>query len=344
MNVRFLVPPHQKQVGGIAVALEGLCQSLQRADVSVSFGRDPTTPDVFHLHGLWNPRHSLTCLKLHRERRPFIVSPHGMLEPWALNNKGLKKRLYLELLESRVLSCAARVFVTSEMERLNVLNVVPDARVEVHPLGLQEVVGEGYRNARKALEIADDEKVIIYLSRVDKKKGLDILLSVIEENIEEYAGISLFIVGDGSGSFEADARIRVAKLSGRIRRADWVGAVWGAQKWQYLQASDVFCLPTKSENFGIAILEALSVGTQVVTTDRTPWSDFKYPGLHICSPSKRDLRVALEKSLFLASEWSICDRKGLAVKISQDFDWSQIVKSYIASYLNVSEEGFSSAS
>jgi glycosyltransferase involved in cell wall biosynthesis len=92
------------------------------------------------------------------------------------------------------------------------------------------------------------------------KKGLDLLLRALA--VTELPEMSrLVIVGGGDPYYVSKLRSLAASLADRLPKIDWVGEVWGAARWPYFQGANLFCLPTHSENFGLAVLEACQVGT-----------------------------------------------------------------------------------
>ena len=118
----------------------------------------------------------------------------------------------------------------------------------------------------------------------------------------------------------------------------WEGAVWGDEKWTYLQGADLFCLPTHSENFGLVVLEACQVGTPVLTTTGTPWQlleDWE-SGL-IAEPNHESVLEALER--YVASfTWSDADRERLARRTRERFALSTIGPQFIDLYEQVADE------
>ena len=134
------------------------------------------------------------------------------------------------------------------------------------------------------LGIAPEQKVVLYLSRLDRKKGLDLLV----EAMRGHSDFDLWVVGDGDRRFVS----AVKRIAGG--NVTWIAPDWGAGRWKYLIAADLFCLPTHSENFGFAILEALWSGTPTLTTTKTPWAEHKsLDGLHICEDTLDSLKQAL---------------------------------------------------
>lgn len=335
MKVSFISPPHELQKGGIENAIEGLRAALLATGVAVS---DELVIDdhelVHHFHGLWNPMHSRIAARLRSNRRPYVVSPHGMLEPWAFQNRRWKKLPYFHLIERRFLMGAASVFVTSSMEKDHLLAVLPHPNVEVLPLGCRDPQMPNYVNSRASLGWSASESVMLYLSRVDPKKGLHLLFDAISSIPEMATSWKLVIVGDGPDDYVTSIKQQQSRLGEKLPTIEWVGAVWGDDRWKYLQAADLFVLPTQSENFGIAVLEALHVGTPVLTTSETPWLDHaSMDGIFICEPTIESIRAALKNKVMRRSaDWSVGDRELLASWAEARFSWPYLVTDYLTAY------------
>jgi glycosyltransferase involved in cell wall biosynthesis len=111
MKVRFVTPPKAKQAGGIENAVEGLREALAGQGIKVLQGGDAGDGDaVHHFHGLWDLAHSRLAAQLRKQGRPYVVSPHGMLEPWAFRHRRWKKLPYFWLIEHRFLAGARALF------------------------------------------------------------------------------------------------------------------------------------------------------------------------------------------------------------------------------------------
>ena len=117
-----------------------------------------------------------------------------------------------------------------------------------------------------------------------------------------------------------------------FRHTEWKGAVWGETKWDYYQGADLFCLPSFSENFGLAVLEACQVGTRVLTTRQTPWSFLaNWQAAVMVQPEVESLKQGL--LVFLKSrQWSQADRNALAQRIHDRFSWQKIGQQYVQFY------------
>ena len=335
MNIRFVTPPTAKQTGGIENAVEGLREALQREGVKVLQGGDAGDAEALHhFHGLWNLSHSRLATRLRQLGRPYVVSPHGMLEPWALRHRRWKKLPYFWLIERRFLAGARALFVTAAMEAEHLDRVIRHRRVEVLSLGCRDHQGPGLAAAREALGWPPNQRWILFLSRLDVKKGLDMMFNAMADGNFDWQGWRLVMVGDGEPEYVASLKAMAAAKAAHLPQVEWIGPVWGAARWPYLQAADLFCLPTHSENFGIAVLEALYVGTPVLTTDQTPWGDhIGLDGLFIAKPEVASLQQTLSRARArIVGNWSLDDRRNLAAWAEEHFAWEKLVPAYVRAY------------
>jgi|KBSSwiStaDraftv2_1062776.scaffolds.fasta_scaffold31398_2 glycosyltransferase involved in cell wall biosynthesis len=342
MIVHFFEPPPAQATGGLNLAMRSLEQFLERAGVSVrsnppleELGKG-SGPEVVHFHGLWQPRFVMVSAHCRRARIPYVVSPHGMLEPWAWRHKRWKKWPWFYLAERRHLAGAARLLTTSDAEARHLQRMFPSARCVALPLGLPAVREPDHAAARRMLGWGASEVVLLFLSRIHPKKGLHLLLPALAQlGMDVLQNVRLVIVGGGDGRYLGELKTFVQHEQARLPRVDWIGEIWGDARWAYFQGADLFCLPSFSENFGLAVLEALQVGTRVLTTDQTPWSDLPSLGAgFVVEPAQAGLEAALSE--FLARpEWPVERRAKLAAEIHRRFSWDTVGPPYLRLYEDV---------
>ncbi len=332
MKVVFFVPPAEQRIGGLDAAIDGLRSALERCGITV----DDELPEpggycVAHFHGLWQPRHARLSRACRARRMPYVVSPHGMLEPWAWRHKGWKKWPYFQLVEKGHLVGAQALLATAAPEAERLRGFVPGQRIQTLPLGLTGTAKPDYHSAREQLNWAAEERVLLFLSRLHVKKGLDLLLEALAAP-PRLAPARLVIVGDGEPEYVAHLRRFAEAHAPTLPRIDWIGAVWGDERWKYFQGADLFCLPTHSENFGLAVLEACQVGTPVLTTVETPWAQELADGRgFICAP--RPEEVQRELALFFSSERQTPEaRTALSEWAWQRFHWDALAGRYADFY------------
>lgn len=224
--------------------------------------------DIFHGHGLWQlPVHTMASLS--RKRKiPYLITPRGMLEPWALQQSKFIKRVFLELFQYKDLAHATCIHATAKMEAENIRKLGFKNPVAVIPNGID--ISEFPLPKQKP---AKDNKTLLFLSRIHPKKGIELLIDAWKE---QDAGVrkqwQVEIAGNGDDAYNASlqAKINNSGLQDEIRI---IGPQFGADKLAAYHRADLFVLPTYSENFGIVVAEALACGVPVITTMGTPWEE-----------------------------------------------------------------------
>jgi len=340
INVIFCELPPALRVGGLEAACRGLEQSLRAAGARVvtpaeaaTLALDPANT-VAHFHGLWSPAHARLAAEYRRRGIAQVVSPHGMLEPWAWRAKRWKKWPYFVLVEGPRLRRAGNLLATATQEAGRMARFFPRARIEAIPLGTDLQEAPDYAEARRRLGWSTTERVLLYLSRIHPKKGLiDLLQAAQQLDAQLPTPARIVIVGDGDEPYMGQCRAAAALL--RNFKVEWHPAIWGAGKWDFLKGADLMCLPTYSENFGIVVLEACQVGTPVLTTDETPWAAIGEHGFgYVDVPGVEACARALQR--FLADP--IADaRKRAAMHqwVADNYAWSALAPRYLAFYRSV---------
>lgn len=218
--------------------------------------------NLIHLHGIWPPLLAVAAWVAHRRGIPLVISPHGCLEPWALNYKRLKKQIALKTYLGAVLRSTSLFVATAQQELESIRRLNQRQPIAVIPNGVD--VREA--PTRQATKI----KTFLFLSRVHPVKGL---LDLVEAwSLVRRPGWRFVIAGGDEAGYRAkvEALIRARRLEADF---EFVGFVDGARKQACFDAADIFILPTYSENFGLAVAEALANELPVITTTGAPWQD-----------------------------------------------------------------------
>lgn len=335
MKLAFFTPPPAQRIGGIDAAIGGLRQALTRRGISIVAELPTASPGdtVVHFHGLWQPAHLRLAGDCAARGIPYVISPHGMLQPWAWRHKWWKKWPYYHLVEKRHLGRAGAVLATAPAEAARLRKFLPQQRIETLPLGLTGGARPDYENARRQFGWRPEERVLLFLSRVHVTKGLDLLLRALA-TMALPADLRLVIVGDGPEGYVHKLRRFCEAHGGVLPSIEWKGAVWGDARWPYFQGADLFCLPTHNENFGLAILEACQVGTPVLTTTATPWSEELAGRGFIGRPVVEDVRQLLGE-YFAKPRWNVASRRALSEWACTKFDWDTLAEQYTALYTSL---------
>lgn len=278
-------------------------------------------PDLIHDHGLWLPSNHASARFGRHHRIPRIVSPRGMLQPWCLQHRRLKKQIAWRLYQHRDLRSAECLHATSAAEADQIRRLGFDQPIVRLPNGVRlPAVRRADEAARRASRRALRE--VLFLGRVHPVKGLDNLVTAWSKVSRD--GWRLRIVGsdeDGYGT-TVSRRIRDLALSDSVSVE---GPVQGTDKWNQMAQADVFVLPSFSENFGIVVAEALAAGTPVITTTGTPWSDLPQQGSGWwVEPNADALADALRKAMVTpVAELEAMGQRGRNW-VRDEFSWPQI--------------------
>jgi glycosyltransferase involved in cell wall biosynthesis len=237
---------------------------------AAALGRRAKEFDLVHIHGIYLHPTAAASRMCRRQGVPYVISPHGMLDPYAINAKNRwKKRLYLALVERKDLEHAAALhFTTAEEQRLAASLGIP-FRSFVVPLGLDLAEFTGADTLSGADWQEDDARgaTVLFLSRIDPKKGLDLLIPAIARVAAARPATRLIIAGPDNNGYLRQVQRLVAQH--RLQdRVTYPGMLLGDEKLRALRRADVFVLPSYSENFGIVVLEAMACSKPVVITNR----------------------------------------------------------------------------
>lgn len=280
--------------GGPAYTVPELCRTLRGLDVNVqiktrepigglqrrelasdnvhvsndSLGRLSARPqdalsriDLIHNHGIWLPHNRLATKTSCRLKIPLILSPRGMLEPIAMQHRAWKKQIAWWLFQKRNILRATLLHATVESEAETFRRLGFTQPIAIVPNGVsirKPTEKTTHRNKRTAL----------FLSRIHPIKGLLNLVSAWDR--VRPTDWCCVIAGMDENGHEAEVRSAV-KTAGLCESFQFVGPVSGEEKWDLYRQSDLFVLPTSSENFGVVIAEALSENIPVITTRGAPW-------------------------------------------------------------------------
>lgn len=221
--------------------------------------------DIVHVHAVWEEVQHQACQSALRMRRPYVITPHGMLDAWAMNQKWLKKRIYYYWRLRNDLKGAAALHFTAQRERT--LSSWKSGRALVEPLGvdLQDFGVLPVRGAFRAKwPTIADRKIIAFLGRIHPGKGVEHLLPAMKSVRTE--GTLLVIAGPDSGNFGLHMRALAGSL-GIADRVLFTGMLRGIDRVELLVDADLFGLPSEHENFGLVVAEAMAAGCPAIVSD-----------------------------------------------------------------------------
>jgi glycosyltransferase involved in cell wall biosynthesis len=232
--------------------------------------------DVVHIHSLflWPTASAVqVCLAHHT---PYIIRPAGALDLVCLTKEyeplgwidRFKKALYLRFRGSHELSHASAIHFTSELEKTSSWLPENSPPGVIVPLGVEpgRVTPGRFTPLRQKFPQLGAGKLVLFLSRLDPKKGLDLLLSSIADLLERRQDFGFVIAGSGPAAYQEQIRTSICHPEFR-NRVVMIGEVYADEKWDVLNQADLFILPSHQENFGLAVVEAMAAGVPVVISD-----------------------------------------------------------------------------
>jgi len=291
--------------------------------------------DLVHVHAIFSFCSTKAMQLARRNNIPYIVRPIGQLERWSMAQSQAKKDRYLKLFEKQNLEQASAVHFTAISEQDQALKAIPNLPGKVIPLGLD--LPMEIRNARTKMEkrwkLKADVPTILYLSRLHPKKGLELLLEALSELKD--LSFQLLVAGDGDADYVESLKHKTKKLK-LHERTKFVGFVRSAEKSQLLQGADIYALTSHSENFGIAVLEALASGTAVIVSRQVALAEqvSKHNLGFVTELDPLDIREKLE---FALTEIDLTRETGDHARdfVEQHFQWSQIAQRLNNLYKNI---------
>jgi len=282
--------------------------------------------DAIVMNGIWSFPGIAVRSATRRANKRYAVFIHGALDPWFNRQyplKHFKKFLYWPMQYS-VLRDAAAVFFTTGIERdLARTSFSPnDWNSTVVPYGLtnfgengdeaQQQIQQFYRR----LPQLQRRRFLLFLARIHEKKGCDLLLNAFGKYAGEFPDVDLVIAGPDSVGLQARLKYQAGRL-GLDGRVHWPGLIRGDLKWGALRSCEAFILPSHQENFGISVVEALSVGRPVLISNQVNiWPEIEADGVGLVDD---DTRHGVERLLRRWFALSAEERDAMAARARPSF-------------------------
>ena len=295
------------------------------------------TPDLVHTHGIWTYL-SVAAVRWSKSNggvrpRPYVVSTHGMLDPWALLNSRWKKVMAGFAFERRHLENAACIHAINRAEAAAIRAFGLKNPICIIPNGV-EACASNAANRRPpwAAHIVSDRKVLFYLGRLHPKKGLSILLRGWKKATEREKGWILVIAGWDQGGH----RRELEQLTRDLKIADSVlftGPLFGEARDAAYQNADAFVLPSLSEGQPLVVLEAWSHARAVLMTQECNLPEGFENGAAIRMSATMEGTAGALGKLFALEKSALEEmgRRGRDLVIG-NFSWSQIASHMFAVY------------
>jgi glycosyltransferase involved in cell wall biosynthesis len=291
--------------------------------------------DIVQTHFLWASPQALAARLALRNQKPLVQTIHGALFPEAMSHSKLAKFLWYTFIDGPALKDSQCVVATSESEAKCIEDRFQPKRLEIIPNAIEfpTLPGKTFA-AERAQEILGnpERKYVLYMGNLHPHKNLEKLIAVWSRVQKRWPEHVLMIVGPGPGRYVEYLQGFIQRL-GLADRAKLCGPIYEMDKWLILDSAETVVLPSRSENFGLVVAEALYCGTPVVASRGTPWACLETEGFgHWVDTEDGLLSDAIDDVL----AWSAERRREMAWKarnyIQEHFTWDKVADRYIRLY------------
>ena len=289
--------------------------------------------DVVHLHCVWESILLAAATGARARNTPYFVLLNGMLDPWSLRQKVLKKRIALALAHRRMLNGAAALHLgnVDEQRLIQPLGLTAPGVIIPNGVFLEELAPAPERGLfRRRYPELGDRPFVLFMSRLHYKKGLDYLADAFARVAAEQHELQLVVAGADDGG-RADFERRVGEL-GVADRVHLVGPVYGEEKRAALAECACFCLPSRQEGFSVAITEAVASGTPVVISEGCHFPEVAEAGAgEVVALEVPAIAEALGR---IVADEPLRQRMGDAGRalVEQRYTWPRIAEQAVAAY------------
>ena len=299
-------------------------------------------PDIVHIHALWSPFLHRIQHWAETKNIPIVISPHGMLTPWALNQKKIKKMIAMVCYQYGDLKRASLFHATAQSEIDDLRRLKLTNPFCIAPLGVG--FPEDDKLKKNSGKRPPKKRTLLFLSRVHPKKGLIHLVDAwvqikqrrsddIETKMTE--GWQVVVAGPSEVNHTKEVMAYVRE-KGVTEDFQMLGAVYGHAKDELYKNADIFVLPSFSENFGSVVIEALAWGCPVITTKGTPWQELE---THQCGKwidiGVEPLTLALKEMMGLSER----ERKKMGQNgrnlVERQYSWESVADKIRNAYENL---------
>lgn len=309
--------------GSAVFSYPGVGRWLVSPSMTVRMARTIRKSDVVHIHGIWMYQTTLAALMALVFRVPYIFRPAGSLEPGAVALSARKKRVFLALIQMPLLRRALFVQASAPMERDNLHALgIPCSKIEIVPNGFEPLLDpiEDRAVALASFGLDRSEKYVLFLGRIHQKKRPDLLISAMEMVRSTRPGMKLVVAGPTDSDY---ANMLMSESP------PWVvftGELLGTAKSSAYHYAELFALTSQSENFGIAVPEALSAGIPALTSDTMPWGSLERRGVGATSSLKSEDIASAILRLLEARSGAPDELAQLCREVASEYSWDRTAR------------------
>ncbi len=289
--------------------------------------------DCVHVHNLWTYPQWAGARAARRGGVPYVVAIHGALDAYIRTHGRVHKAVAWRLWQARMLARASGLQATTERELRAIADVAPHVRRFVAPPGIhpaQTAPGDGRRFRRDHLDDVEGP-LVLFVGRIAYKKGLELLIEALPILSERHPDVNVAVVGPDDEGLQATLTVLGERL-GVGSRVHFTGPLYGGDLRDALAAADVWTLPSRAENFGIAVVEALRAGVPVVVSEGVDVG-------HDMAQAGAGLVTAIEPKALADGLHRVLGDAALTARLrhagpafAERYRWSSVIDQHLAMY------------
>ena len=294
--------------------------------------------DVLHLHGLWTGQNRSAARAARKIGRPFIITPHSMMMPWAWQRSAWKKRLVGLLFEHKNLRTAACLHALAEGEATHIRALGFNTNVEVIPNGLHPDEFDSLPSAddlEQRFKITKDQRCVLFLGRIAEQKGIVPGMVACFDVMAADPDWHLVIAGPDEFGMRQTLQAAVSR-KGMADRVTFTGTLSRQEVLACLGRASILLQPSLSEGLSMTIIEAMAARLPVLISNACNMPEVaEHRAGHVVEPERRSIAAALRKLISLSDDerGAMGNRGRELVKVR--FDWAELIPKYRQMYENV---------
>lgn len=369
MDIDVITPSLSKTSGGVGPAVESLYDNITARYSSINidtltlsggrgehWGREfsvvpprrlglsvdlllhafKTSADLVHTHGVWMATSAYQNIAHKFLDIPFVISPHGMLDPWIMNQGCIQKNVAKMCYEKRAWNKCSAFHALNDAEADAIRKIAPKAKIYVIPNGIQ------IPPLNHALSLDNNGFFnVLFLGRLHPKKNVVSLVkavSKVSDRVYRLRPFKLLLAGWGEPEYVELVRTEIKNAKGRV---EYVGPVFGKEKLEIFKRTSSFVLPSFSEGMPVAVLEAWSMGCPVLMSSHCNLTGAFSAGAAIEVGTNIDSLVAGLEALLQMPDSEILDIGNAGYSyVKEHYNWDKVCSAFYALYIEVQQAHF----
>lgn len=290
--------------------------------------------DLIHTHGIWYYPQFAVYQATKGTQKPIVASIHGELSQGNLRRAAFKKKIFSALMQRKIFTAASAIHAVSPKEAEDIVRFVGDVNIEIIPNGVNPVEFAGPPSSAwitKRYPHIQGNKVILFLGRISSGKGLDTLARAFGRVVRELEAVCLLIVGPDHWGYKGTID-KILVWEGISDKVIFTGILTGNEKKAAFDCADVFVLPSLSEGFSMALLEAMLCGLPVIISPQC-----NFPEVEMAQAGKVvdvDVNPLAKALLELLKNSEACKEMGRrgAKLVRAEYTWDIVADKMLALY------------